>query len=71
MIRTLIVCGLLSGISVAATEAEKKAEPASGLEVGKRAPDFELKDQLGKPIKLSKLLRRGPIAIVFHRSAEW
>ena len=42
-----------------------------GIEVGKRAPDFQLKDQLGNPIQLSKLLKKGPVAVVFHRSASW
>ena len=42
-----------------------------GLEIGKKAPDFELKDQRGTSRKLSDMLKKGSVAIVFHRSAGW
>ena len=51
--------------------AQEKEWKTPGIEVGKKAPDFELKDQLDKPIKLTELLKRRPVAIVFHRSASW
>lgn len=50
--------------------AQGKSE-LPGLEIGKKAPDFELKDQLGKPVRLSEMLKKGPAAVVFHRSASW
>ena len=34
---------------------------------GDKAPDFELKDGAGKLIKLSALLRKGPVVLAFYR----
>ncbi len=42
-----------------------------GLPVGKPAPAFTLKDQNDKEVSLSSLLKKGPVALVFFRSAEW
>ena len=47
------------------------AEPDYGLEVGKQAPEFKLKDQNGKQVSLSEILKQGDLAVVFHRSADW
>lgn len=43
----------------------------AGLKVGDQAPAFELKNQAGQSIQLAKLLEQGPVAVVFHRSADW
>lgn len=43
---------------------------APGLSVGERAPDFELPDATGKLVKLSDLLRDGPVVVSFYRG-EW
>lgn len=43
----------------------------TGIEVGAKAPDFKLKDQNGKSVSLSELVKQGRVAIVFHRSADW
>lgn len=32
-------------------------------------PDFEAKDQTGKRVKLSELLRNGPLALFFYPKA--
>ena len=66
--RTIVLILTLMSLSAAAQELQ---ENPPGLKVGTKAPDFELKDQLGKTIQLSKLLKTGPVASVFHRSAEW
>jgi cytochrome oxidase Cu insertion factor (SCO1/SenC/PrrC family) len=42
-----------------------------GLNVGTKAPAFKLKDQQGKEVSLETLLKKGKVALVFHRSAEW
>jgi peroxiredoxin len=50
------------------------AEPVvtpPGLSVGQRAPDFVLKDQSGQDVSLESLLKKGPVAVVFFRSATW
>ncbi len=63
----LLIVGLLS-LSVMAQENK---DDAPGIKVGAKAPDFELKDQLDRKVKLSTLLKKGPVAVVFHRSASW
>jgi hypothetical protein len=46
------------------------AEPP-GVKVGAKAPAFKLKDQAGTERSLDDLLKKGPVALVFHRSASW
>lgn len=48
-----------------------RAAELAGLKVGDQAPVFELKDQAGATVKLADLLKRGPVAVVFYRSADW
>ena len=45
-------------------------EEQTGLQVG-RAPKFTLKDQEGKDRSLDELLKKGKVALVFYRSADW
>lgn len=47
------------------------AQELTGLKVGAKAPDFELQDQNGKERTLAEFTKKGPVAIVFHRSASW
>ena len=35
--------------------------------IGEPAPDFELPDQLGRPVQLGRLLQKGPVIISFYR----
>lgn len=62
------------GLLVAAGGAQA-ADPApaekTGIEVGEKAPDFKLQDQNGQERTLSALLKDGPVALVFYRSASW
>jgi len=37
------------------------------LKVGDKAPEFELKNALKKPVKLSALLKNGPVVITWYR----
>ena len=41
------------------------------LSVGTSAPAFTLKDQRDRDLSLESLLKKGPVALVFHRSADW
>lgn len=36
------------------------------LRIGELAPDFELPDQDGKPVRLSECLRHGPVLLYFY-----
>ena len=51
--------------------AEEASPEKTGLPVGEKAPAFALKDQSGKEVSLESLLKSGPVALVFHRSADW
>ena len=42
-----------------------------GPEVGTKALSFNLKDQNNLDVSLDDLVRTGPVAIVFFRSASW
>lgn len=56
---------LAAGLSAADLAA------APGLAVGTQAPDFTLKNAAGADVALSALLKKGPVALVFYRSADW
>lgn len=56
--RSLIV-GVLAGALLAVVVAG----PARALEVGEKAPGFELVGPEGKPIKLSDLTAKGPVVL--------
>lgn len=47
------------------------AHAAPGLAVGTTAPDFALPSARGEQVTLNALLRKGPVALVFYRSADW
>jgi cytochrome oxidase Cu insertion factor (SCO1/SenC/PrrC family) len=64
-------------VLLAATTAwsQAKGKPApedqTGPKVGAKAPAFTLKDQNGKDRTLDELLKKGNVALVFYRSADW
>ena len=68
---------LLSGLLAAAllfdsgASAEQASPATAGLHVGKVAPAFTLLDQNGKKVSLASQLKKGPVAVVFHRSVDW
>ena len=64
---------LLAGAFIALhLNAAQEASPEkSGLPVGQKAPAFALKDQIDRDVSLDSLLKKGPVALVFHRSADW
>jgi peroxiredoxin Q/BCP len=39
------------------------------IEVGSRAPDFELPDETGRPVHLAERLAEGPVVLVFNPTA--
>jgi cytochrome oxidase Cu insertion factor (SCO1/SenC/PrrC family) len=61
---------LVSSATAQETMTEIK-QSAEGIPVGTKVKDFKLKNQAGKELKLSETLEKGPIALVFHRSASW
>lgn len=51
--------------------ASDEDPPLPGPPVGVEAPSFSLTDQHGDPQSLADLLQKGPVALVFYRSADW
>ena len=69
-----IIAGLMLGLTLAmnATKAADSALPEkTGLGVGHAAHDWNLGDQNGKKHTLRSLIQKGPLALVFYRSANW
>lgn len=69
----LAVAVALFALPTVWAQGKGKAAPEeqTGLTVGAKAPPFTLKDQEGKPRSLDELLKKGKIALVFYRSADW
>ena len=65
-----IAFGFLIGTGVASA-ADPAPDEKTGIKVGEKAPEFKLKDQAGEERALSALLKDGPVALVFFRSAGW
>ena len=61
----LLILGLALGLVANA------AESPPGLAIGQKAPAFTLRNADGKDVALETLLKRGPVALVFYRSADW
>jgi len=51
----------MGGCSSASRESEPKVPP-----LGSKAPDFTLPDAHGGNVRLSELMKKGPVLIVFH-----
>jgi cytochrome oxidase Cu insertion factor (SCO1/SenC/PrrC family) len=67
-----VALALLAAPNVRAQGKGKPApEELTGLKVGAKAPKFTLKDQEGKERSLDELLKKGKVALVFYRSADW
>jgi hypothetical protein len=65
-----VAFGLLASVG-AALAADPAPDEKTGLKVGDKAPEFKLKDQAGEERALSTMLKDGPVALVFYRSASW
>ena len=50
---------------------ELAAPEHAGLAIGEKAPLFTLEDQTNHDVSLESLLKKGPVALVFFRSADW
>ncbi len=68
--KKLLLLVLLCSAILAATAQKKTKEKPTGLELNSAAPPFSAKDQFGKTISLSSLLKKGPVVLLFYRG-EW
>lgn len=57
-------------MSKATADLQQSGIINDSLKVGEKAPDFELPDPTGKRVKLSTLLKDGPVVLNFYRG-EW
>lgn len=70
--RLLALCLLATVLSLTGIGAAEQDVPDNtGLPIGQRAPDFILKDQHDESVSLDTLVEKGPVAVVFSRSAAW
>ncbi len=72
--RLVALAGVLF-LSAPDARSQEKGKPApeerTGPAVGASAAKFTLKDQDGKERSLDELLKKGKVALVFTRSADW
>ena len=59
-----VILILLSGLVTIAQDVPK------GVSINEPAPDFTAVDQYGKSVSLNKLLKDGPVVLVFYRG-QW
>ncbi len=67
----VIKIGICVTLALGAFNRESNAQEEHGLKVGQKAPTFMLKNQSEKDLSLAEILKKGPVALVFYRSADW
>ena len=67
--RSLVACSLL--LACAMIAGAPASPEKTGVAIGQKAPSFTLNDQSGRPVSLSALVKKGRVALVFFRSADW
>lgn len=67
---SLAACSL-SLLAFSMITAASASSDNTGLSVGQKAPGFTLNDQNAREVSLAALLKKGPVALVFFRSADW
>jgi cytochrome oxidase Cu insertion factor (SCO1/SenC/PrrC family) len=74
-IRSMAFVLAFSLLSMPSLRAQDKGKPApeelTGIKVGERAPKFALNDQEASERSLDEFLKKGNVALVFYRSANW
>jgi cytochrome oxidase Cu insertion factor (SCO1/SenC/PrrC family) len=75
LMRSIALATAVVLLTTPAARSQGKAKPApeeqTGLKVGARALKFALTDQHGAERSLDELLKKGKVALVFYRSADW
>jgi cytochrome oxidase Cu insertion factor (SCO1/SenC/PrrC family) len=74
-IRSMALAAAFILLTAPTAWCQDKGKPApeeqTGLKVGEKAPTFTLKDQRGEDRSLDEYLKKGKVALVFYRSADW
>ncbi|MBI4482209.1 MAG: redoxin domain-containing protein [Acidobacteria bacterium] len=63
-LRWIGVLGALAAVAIGPLPG--RAQTMTALKVGDRAPDFELKDQNNKPLRLADLLAKKNVVLAFY-----
>jgi len=58
-------------VSNSGAKAQQTKKVIGGPELGSKISNFSLVDQKGKKRDLKTILSKGPVAVVFFRSADW
>lgn len=66
-----MACGLSLLLGCVVATAGEAPAAKTGLAVGSKAPAFALQDQSGEKVSSEELLKKGAVAVMFHRSADW
>ena len=69
--KTLVVSLTLLGLLPQAPLPTRIDISKVGPQIGQRVPDFNLKDQAGKPWTLQSIMGPKGAMLVFFRSADW
>ena len=56
---------------LAQSRARSEAMPDGGPAIGSTIKNFSLADQAGRKHEWKQLLKKGPVALVCYRSADW
>lgn len=65
-----LACGI-AALAAFVPRAALSDDIDGAVQVGQKAPPFELKDQNGDEHSLAEMLKHGKVALVFYRSASW
>ena len=68
---TADAAGEVAADAVAKVEAVADGSAGGSIKVGDKFPALNLKDQAGKAFDLAATLKKGPVALVIFRSADW
>ena len=73
LLKRRIALYLMTAVTLLTGSVVTQADPlvGAGLAIGQHAPAFLLTDQSGTNVSLATLLKQGPVALVFVRSASW
>jgi hypothetical protein len=68
----LLVCAMIAAWMSGHAQPSKLTEgPPIGIETGKKAPSFRLKDQFGREQSNNTLRGTNGTVLLFFRSADW
>ena len=62
-----LIIMLIFALSLFAQTKPNISQQKTVLKSGDISPDFDLKDQNGKKVKLSKVVKKSPVMLVFYR----